>query len=612
MDVSTTSKPADKPSPRKKSAFLQLVHDLARKSECHQGLLRWLGKSSVEDLQMAYPMLLNWSIQQMQAVTISCKYDNGNTKAGVVGVVKRIVNTLRYAATQVNTGTGSMCFKTSLCLRMSLSGYLHANKAIMCELPILQDLVQEDEPLFNLWNESLAANTMSMLTDDNRLLPGDACQNYIQQYIPIAHRFTGEIVSKMEVLKVFDTSRTKPAWIRCYGDFEHQQPLKPDFIAKKGDDLRNDEAIRFIAKLCNHLWAAAPVDWKLGRPPSVFCYDVVVTSPDSGYLQHVLGKTFFELSQKIETEEAKEENSLVTHDTASNMSKIGWDDVNIDKLAPSLVGSYVTHFVLGTRDRHEHNMMVIGEMQRDPQLMQIDFGYVLMEYPGGVRFDTPRLTMPIHLIDRLNQVDDRDDMDDSSLMDRLQQDMVSAFLVLRKHAEELIRFSKIMLSTSHDPAAVEAFFRGNHSLRTNDTESESANHFARKVEMQLSRFVLRREVRQRMVASYYNFYRGVEFSKNLQTRSKRRFLARRAAEARRIPLQSREPEKRKSCHRTNLSARDMPSNCHMITSRDDKYRKDPIDWFDAMQGSATLFESSFSNEEDCDDQCSTPSELDFV
>jgi hypothetical protein len=50
----------------------------------------------------------------------------------------------------------------------------------------------------------------------------------------------------------------------------------------------------------------------------------------------------------------------------------------------------------------------------------------------------------------------------------------------------------------------------------------------------------------------------------------------------------------------------------MITSRDDKYRKDPIDWFDAMQGSATLFESSFSNEEDCDDQCSTPSELDFV
>ncbi|KAL3929920.1 MAG: hypothetical protein SGARI_004624, partial [Bacillariaceae sp.] len=257
-------------------------------------------------------------------------------------------------------------------------------------------------------------------------------------------------------------------------------------------------------------------------------------------------------------------------------------------------------------------MMVVGDdLERDPQLMQIDFGYVLMEYPGGEHFDTPRLTMPIPLIDRLNQDDERDDSSDMSLMEKLQKDMLAAYLVLRKHAEELIQFSKIMLSTSHDPASVEAFFRGTHSLRTDDTESSSAAHFATKVESQLSRFVFRREVRQRMVASYYTFYRGVEFSKNFQTKSKRRLLAKRAAEALHLPLHKQEPGKHKAGHRRSLSANDVPANFHLLKACEDEDREGSDQWYDARQGSVSLFQS-FSEDMDFDDQRSTQSEPDFV
>jgi Phosphatidylinositol 3- and 4-kinase len=304
----------------------------------------------------------------------------------------------------------------------------------------------------------------------------------------------------------------------------------------------------------------------------VFAYDVVVTSANSGYLQHVPGKTFFELNQKIAASN-NIPSKLTNGDGGGkddNGDEIGWDHVNLEQLAPSLVGSYVANFILGTRDRHEHNMMVVGDLKKDPKLMQIDFGYILMEYPGGVHFDTPRLTMPVPLIDRLNDADGIDGF--SSLMEHLQQDMLAAYLVLRRHAVELIHFCQVILSPTHDPNAVESFLRGSHSLRTHESEKASSNYFSRKIETQFSRFVFRREVRQHMVASYYTFHRGMEFSKYFRSRSKRRLLMTRAAEALKIALPTETPEDkvditRRKCLSRSLSANDLPSMDGSQTSR---------------------------------------------
>jgi hypothetical protein len=431
---------------------------------------------------------------------------------------------------------------------------------------------------------------------------------------------------------VFDTSKTKPAWIRYHGikegsDQEHQPPvvLMPDAIAKQGDDLRNDQAIGLISKLCNAMWILAPVDWKLGVPPTVFAYDVVVASSDSGYLQHVPGKTFFELNQRLKENDTIAGDKVDQDDDNKKAVEIGWDRVNLAQLAPSLAGSYVTNFVLGTRDRHEHNMMVVGEMERNPSLMQIDFGYILMEYPGGVHFDTPRLTMPVPLIDRLNVAEGTDG---ATLMDDLQHDMLAAYLVLRRHAPELIELCKIILSTSHEPTVVETFLRGTHSLRTFESEKASSKYFSRKLDAQLSRFVFRREVRQQMVASYYTFHRGVDFSKNFRSPSKRQLLMTRAAKALNLPFQTEEQPKQsdkkpdfpKRSHRRSVSANDLPALVGNIklarpqTSEANGPRprsEGVIPLLNQDSGSHSNDDDE-DDEEDGDDQVSVQSEPEFI
>jgi hypothetical protein len=339
-------------------------------------------------------------------------------------------------------------------------------------------------------------------------------------------------------------------------------------------------------------------------PPKVYIYEVVATSDNSGYIQHVPGKTFHELNQNVITtaEEGANKGTPLTntildkHDSStagtgnvyeevdvsndatnpSSTNRVGWDEVNLVRLAPSLVGGYVTNFILGTRDRHEHNMMVVGDFDIDPQLMQIDFGYILMEYPGGVRFDTPRLTMPVSLIDRLNQTPGLDG--ESSLMDDVQHDMLAAYLVLRKHSKELIEFCKVAFCAIKNPKSVESFLRGKHSLRADDTERDAIRWFSQKLESQLSRFVFRREVRRGMVASYYAFHRGLHFSRNLRSNTRRRLLLNKAARAMSPPFFGGGRTKRRSRLRRSHSTGNLVEGIEPI-----QCLKDNVD--DTTEGS---------------------------
>jgi hypothetical protein len=608
---------------RDPSSFLRLVYALAR-NEKHESLTRWLNTATFVDLKLLFPVLLNWSVLQMKRSSPPATQD--------IQVVQTILQRLQESTLErMEKDSVELC--ACLLQRMSLSGYLRANQPLLQSAPMLQDLVKDhDNPLLDLSDEPLAANTIAMVNNkETKLLPGEACDQYISKSIPVLHPFTGEKVNTMTVLKVFDTSKTKPAWIRYYGieegsDHENQplSALMPDAIAKQGDDLRNDQAIGLISKLCNAMWILAPVDWKLGVPPTVFAYDVVVASADSGYLQHVPGMTFFELNQRIKRNEDTTDGKIEQDDDNKKRVEIGWDRVNLEKLAPSLAGSYVTNFILGTRDRHEHNMMVVGDMETNPSLMQIDFGYILMEYPGGVHFDTPRLTMPIPLIDRLNVADG---IDGTTLMMDLQRDMLAAYLVLRRHATELIELCKIILSTSHDPTAVETFLRGAHALRTFESEKASSRYFSRKLDVQLSRFVFRREVRQQMVASYYTFHRGVDFSKKLASPS-RQMLMTRATKALNMLVQTQgqaEATDKKSgiqkrSHRRSLSADDVPALIGSIKmaraqaneTNDPRLRSEGGIPLSNQRNMSLSSDDDDDDDEDLDDQGSVQSEPEFI
>ena len=300
----------------------------------------------------------------------------------------------------------------------------------------------------------------------------------------------------MEVLKVFPSKR-KPVWIRYHSsedkdDEGKDRPLYPDTLAKQGDDLRNDAAMAAVGQLCESIWATASIEWMLQKPPTVCAYDVVVTSPDAGYLEMVPGKTFLELSQKVSstttdggtTSSAKSLNSKSNIFNRNSGHNTLWEEIDVKKLAPSLVGAYITNFILGVRDRHEDNMMVVGD-DNDPKMMQIDFGYILMEYPGGVHFDMPRLTMPIALVDRLNSTKGSDD--ETTLMEDLQHDMLAAYLVIRRHSNQVIPFCAHLLSDSYNPKHVENILKGPHVFRTNESENSVIQWFSQKLTTQASK-----------------------------------------------------------------------------------------------------------------------------
>ena len=236
--------------------------------------------------------------------------------------------------------------------------------------------------------------------------------------------------------------------------------------------VRPDPAVQLIFKVCDVIWRSSPVQWRLGVP-SVRTYEVLVANGKSGFMEFVPGRTVKEVD------------------------KVGdWDNVDLLRFAPSAVGSYVAGFVLGVRDRHSENWMLV----EPEELMQIDFGYLLLENPGGFPLDTPRLTMQPHLVKLFKK---QRGPSGGSLMEDFQHDLVTAYAVLREHQHAFTSFCKVVLSNVYPPAKVESFLWGKHAFRSAEDERRALEHFEAKVMSQLSTSVWRRTAKHALVKAYY-------------------------------------------------------------------------------------------------------------
>jgi len=520
--------------------------------------MQWLETATVDDLRLTFPVLLNWCRNSATKAAKASKEgkqsfspsdDSTTVTSESMGFPPKVIVSIEEVSKKIasvleesidydtitnnddddDDDDNQMKKNSVSALRMSLAGYLHTNHEKMRNVPVVAELERRTKAKISL--DEAATNTLNMVNLSSQTsqsiseyispeeekdsswgsweMPrihidlglglqqstcADVCQKFISEKKPLLHPFTGEPVGSMRVKKVFPSKR-KPVWIEYFSADE--KPLKPDVLAKQGDDLRNDASVTSVSKLCEIIWAKAPIEWTLGLPPTVCAYDVLVTSPDAGYLEMVPGKNFLDLSQ----------NSNDKDD-----STVGWEGVDVKKLAPSLVGSYIVNFVLGVRDRHEDNMMVVGDLLENPRMMQIDFGYILNDFPGGVHFDMPRLTMPIPLVDRLNAEPGRDK--GSTLMEDLQQDMLTAYLVLRRHSKKLIPYCAHLMSSSYDYKYVESVLRGHHVFRKDKSEKKVIKWISQKLTTQWAHFYFRREIKQGMVSGYYKFVETFESSGN--------------------------------------------------------------------------------------------------
>lgn len=588
MTTTTTSSPADSNRKEDKGdGLLRLSYALGSNNQHKENgdLMAWLETATVDDLRLAFPVLLNWcrnsllksakssknNLESIAAAAAKDADDDSNpillTPATTAeGVVQKMIKVLDEAIEfdaedtsiekeEVEQRKRKMSSISSL--RMSLAGYLHTNHDKMREVPVVSNLekctkakVALNRPATNTLNmvNAASSSTMSMSqyitpeqeNQDNKnwgiphinidlglglqqTSPADVCKEYIRDEKPLLHPFTGEKVSRMQVKKVFPSKR-KPVWIEYFSssaDGTTEPPLKPDVLAKQGDDLRNDAAVTCVSKLCEDIWAVASIEWTLGAPPSVCAYDVLVTAPDAGYLEMVPGKNFLELSQPSTATASTQGSSEASEVSNQSIStNTGWDGVNVRKLAPSLVGSYIVNFVLGVRDRHEDNMMVVGDLEDDPKMMQIDFGYILMEFPGGVHFDMPRLTMPIALVDRFNT--EPGSVSGSTLMEDLQHDMLAAYLVLRRHSNQFVPFCAHLMSSSYEYKYVEEILRGKHVFRTDRSEKHVIKWMSQKLTSQWAHFYFRREIKQSMVSGYYKFVETMTFENKAKESDKKK------------------------------------------------------------------------------------------
>lgn len=364
-------------------------------------------------------------------------------------------------------------------LRMGIFGFTYANGECLGKK-------------FNVKPTDAEMATFKMISKQP---PSDDVLRYQDQFVPVVHPLTHEKCF-VELKKEF-VSSAKPVWIKFRKAEDPSQYAAPDMIGKYGDDLRKDLCVQIIFNACEAIWAASGQSWLLGKTPSVRSTKVLVTGATSGFIEFVKGRTVKEVA-----------------------ADHGWKKVNLHALAPTIVGSMVSGFVLGVRDRHSENWMLLNEDSPNPSLMQIDFGYMLMENPGGLPLDTPRLTMDAELVTLLEKTPSQSGNAKRSLMDDLRADMITAYKVLRMHHPALVSFAKVTLSSLYTENQVESFMWGKHCFRSGQAEHSALAWFEDKVRSQLTTRVLRRSAKHALVKAYYSVKSTVSsMEKNMKSLS---------------------------------------------------------------------------------------------
>jgi len=330
--------------------------------------------------------------------------------------------------------------------------------------------------------------TVNMLGDESAgpvtaTPPVKYVTEYESSHRVMAHPFTDDICT-IHMHKEFFSS-AKPCWVKFHpvtevdGNvaFDQDRTIAPDAILKTGDDVRKDLCVQLVFKACEAIWQSSKADWALGAAPQVPTTRVLPTSSSSGYIEFVHGRTIKEVAESGD-----------------------WEKVNIQKLAPSIVGSMVSGFVLGVRDRHAENWLLLGDYD-NPQLMAIDFAFMLMENPGGLPLDTPRLTMQPELIKLFRS---HSGLIGKTLLDDLESDLSQAYRILRTHHPALVSFASVLLSSVYQEDEVESFMWGKHCFRSGQSEADAVKWFDNKLKSQLQERVWRREAKQAIVNAYYS------------------------------------------------------------------------------------------------------------
>jgi len=165
------------------------------------------------------------------------------------------------------------------------------------------------------------------------------------------------------------------------------------------------------------------------------------------------------------------------------------------------MGSLLGAFVLGIRDRHEENWMLVGDPE-DARLLQIDYGYLLGEAPGGLALDTPRMTVQPSLLRLMAQAPGH--ADGFTFLDDFRQDLLTGYRMLRQYHPAFVTFCSSVLSNIYEPSQVQSWMWGKHVFRAGMAEEKALAWMEDKLRNEVTpNWVMKRGAKQAIVRAYY-------------------------------------------------------------------------------------------------------------
>eukprot|EP00483_Globobulimina_turgida_P005348 UN05358 len=152
------------------------------------------------------------------------------------------------------------------------------------------------------------------------------------------------------------------------------------------------------------------------------------------------------------------ENCVSLRNISSLKNKFESDEHLLNNLIASSVGSYIAVYIMGVGDRHFDNILI----RDDGTLFHIDFGYILGQ---KVSLDTAEFAITNDLYNIIIGQEEE-------VWQEFIEVCVDAFMILRKHIEELIQFCKITFTFLNPPQSIENFFHNKFGMDLMEKEVE--------------------------------------------------------------------------------------------------------------------------------------------
>ncbi|KAI8337244.1 kinase-like domain-containing protein [Chlamydoabsidia padenii] len=207
-------------------------------------------------------------------------------------------------------------------------------------------------------------------------------------------------------------------------------------IVKQGTDLRQEQFTIQLIREMQKIWHDSGVDaW-------VKYYRVLVTSDNSGLIETIRNTISVHSIKK--NAYTKQNN---TKYTLRDFFKQRWGSPSSstfkaaqEAFMKSLVGYSVACYLLQIKDRHNGNLLLDDQ----GHLIHIDFGFVLSNTPGSLRFEKAPFKLSQEYIDVLDGMD-------SELFGKYRILMKQAFKAVRKYSDNILLLVEMMSRDSNMP-----------------------------------------------------------------------------------------------------------------------------------------------------------------